>query len=143
MACAFLNFLVLIPTKVSGLFFVEILDRYQVSRNLAGYPAFTITLVRCSGGPFAGYFAERFGINEVMLLGSLLAGVGISTCFFAEDIAAVTVFLGLIHGYFRGTLGSYAWLYHTIGLVSLACATLSALIPVLARMRDEKKSKRN
>ncbi|GBO14864.1 hypothetical protein AVEN_10695-1 [Araneus ventricosus] len=98
MACAFLNFLVLIPTKVSGLFFVEILDRYQVSRNLAGYPAFTITLVRCSGGPFAGYFAERFGINEVMILGSLLAAVGISACFFAEDIAAVTVFLGLIHG---------------------------------------------
>ncbi|GBO24598.1 hypothetical protein AVEN_260742-1 [Araneus ventricosus] len=97
MACAFLNFLVLLPTKVSGLFFVEILDRYQVSRNLAGYPAFTITLMRCSGGPFAGYFAERFGINEVMILGSLLAAVGISACFFAEDIAAVTVFLGLIH----------------------------------------------
>ncbi|GBN99142.1 hypothetical protein AVEN_61264-1 [Araneus ventricosus] len=76
----------------------KILDRYQVSRNLAVYPAFTITLMRCSGGPFAGYFAERFGINEVMILGSLLAAVGISACFFAEDIAAVTVFLGFIHG---------------------------------------------
>ncbi|GBO11073.1 hypothetical protein AVEN_61335-1 [Araneus ventricosus] len=50
---------------------------------------------------------------------------------------------GPLIGYFRGTLGSYAWLYHTIGLVSLACAALSALIPVLARMRDEKKNKRS
>ncbi|CAL1272421.1 unnamed protein product [Larinioides sclopetarius] len=141
--CAFLNFLVLIPVKVSGLFFVEILERYQVSRNLAGYPAFTISLMRCSGGPFAGYFAERFGINEVMTLGSLLSAVGISVCFFAEDIAAVIVFLGLIHGYFRGTLGSYAWLYHTLGMVSVACAAVSALIPLLARMRDEKKNKRS
>ncbi|CAL1272418.1 unnamed protein product [Larinioides sclopetarius] len=97
-ACASLNFLILIPIKVSGLFFVEILHRYHVGRNLAGYPSFITTLMRCSGGPFAGYIAERFGINEVMTLGSLLAAVGISACFLAEDIEAVIVFLGLIHG---------------------------------------------
>ncbi|CAL1272420.1 unnamed protein product [Larinioides sclopetarius] len=50
---------------------------------------------------------------------------------------------GPLIGYFRGTLGSYAWLYHTLGMVSVACAAVSALIPLLARMRDEKKNKRS
>ncbi|KAF8795320.1 hypothetical protein HNY73_003184 [Argiope bruennichi] len=47
-ASACMNLLILIPMKVSGLIFVEILDRYHVGRNLAGYPTFTITLMRCT-----------------------------------------------------------------------------------------------
>ncbi|XP_055931640.1 uncharacterized protein LOC129962004 [Argiope bruennichi] len=137
-----MNLLILIPMKVSGLIFVEILDRYHVGRNLAGYPTFTITLMRCTTGPFVGYFSERFGMNQVMILGSILSAAGISACFFAEDIAVVIVFLGVIHGYFRDTVGSYSWLYHTIAVVSVICGALSALIPVLARIRDGKREKK-
>ncbi|XP_055924192.1 uncharacterized protein LOC129955361 [Argiope bruennichi] len=98
LACGCMNLLIMIPLKVSGLIFVEILDRYHVGRNLAGYPTFTITLMRCTTGPLVGYFAERFGMNGVMILGSILSAAGISACFFAEDIAVVIVLLGVIHG---------------------------------------------
>ncbi|CAL1272417.1 unnamed protein product [Larinioides sclopetarius] len=98
-ACACMNLLISIPAKVGGLLFVEILDRYQISRNLAGYPAYTITLMRCSGAPFAGYFVERFGVNEMMIIGSLLSAAGISVCFFVEDISGLIIFIGLIHGF--------------------------------------------
>ncbi|KAF8795323.1 hypothetical protein HNY73_003186 [Argiope bruennichi] len=49
-------------------------------------------------GPLVGYFAERFGMNGVMILGSILSAAGISACFFAEDIAVVIVLLGVLHG---------------------------------------------
>ncbi|XP_055924194.1 uncharacterized protein LOC129955378 isoform X2 [Argiope bruennichi] len=98
LACGCMNLLILIPMKVGGLIFVEILDRYHVGRNLAGYPTFTITLMRSTTGPLVGYFAERFGMNGVMILGSILSAAGISACFFAEDIAVVIVLLGVLHG---------------------------------------------
>ncbi|KAF8795329.1 Guanylyl cyclase 1 like protein [Argiope bruennichi] len=49
---------------------------------------------------------------------------------------------GPMIGYFRDTVGSYSWLYHTIAVVSVICGALSALIPVLARIRDGKREKK-
>ncbi|GIY23719.1 uncharacterized protein CDAR_32081 [Caerostris darwini] len=97
-ACGCVNFLTMVPTKLSGLFFVEILARYNTTRDLAAYPLFISILVRCSGGPLTGYFGERFGITAVVITGCVLTSVGVGACFFVEDIASVIVCLGIIHG---------------------------------------------
>ncbi|KAF8770048.1 Monocarboxylate transporter 2 like protein [Argiope bruennichi] len=98
MACTFISFLCMMPVKLSGLLFVEILERYNTDRAMASYPLFLCMVVRCSGGPITGYCGERFGLNAVILTGCVLSALGVGACFLAEDIITVIIFLGLVYG---------------------------------------------
>ncbi|CAL1297523.1 unnamed protein product [Larinioides sclopetarius] len=98
MACTFMSFLIMMPAKLSGLLFVEILGRYQTDRAMASYPLLLCMLVRCSGGPLTGYCGEMFGLHAVIVVGSIFSALGVAVCFLAEDITTMIVFLGLVYG---------------------------------------------
>ncbi|KAF8770050.1 Monocarboxylate transporter 9 like protein [Argiope bruennichi] len=45
-------------------------------------------------------------------------------------------------GYFRGTRGSYDWVYYIQAITSVVCAILAMTTPYFAKRRDRKKAKR-
>ncbi|CAL1297524.1 unnamed protein product [Larinioides sclopetarius] len=99
LACTLISFLIVMPIKLSGLLFVEILGRFDTDRATASYPLFLCMLINCSGGPLSGYCGERFGLHSVILAGCIFSSVGVGVCFLAENITAVIIFLGLVYGF--------------------------------------------
>nr|XP_015918303.1 uncharacterized protein LOC107447797 isoform X2 [Parasteatoda tepidariorum] len=99
LACTVIGFFIVLPMRLSGLFYVIIIDRYRTDRELATLPIVIFGILRTLTGPFTGYLGQVFGFQAVTMIGCLLSALGIGFCYFAEDIIAVASSLGLIYGF--------------------------------------------
>ncbi|XP_015931108.2 monocarboxylate transporter 12-like [Parasteatoda tepidariorum] len=86
------------PMRLGGQLFVSILDHFETNRKEASFPFAIAYLMRSVSGPFAGFVGEKFGLRAVTIAGSLFCAIGVGGCFFAQNIIAVDIFLGLIYG---------------------------------------------
>ncbi|XP_021002198.2 monocarboxylate transporter 12 [Parasteatoda tepidariorum] len=98
-ACSIVVFFVGVPMRLSGLFFVILLDGYDTDRQKASMPIVIFGVLRTLTGPFTAFLGETFGIKVVILAGSIFTAVGIGSCFFAEDINTATICIGFIYGF--------------------------------------------
>ncbi|XP_035231779.1 monocarboxylate transporter 5-like isoform X2 [Stegodyphus dumicola] len=85
--------------RVTGLFYVVMIETYGVSRSEANLPFTVRNILRDIGGPLAGIIGQRHGPFMVTLLGSFLAALGITLCTFAPNITWICILWGGLHGF--------------------------------------------
>ncbi|XP_054716635.1 monocarboxylate transporter 12-like [Uloborus diversus] len=96
-AC-FINMILSGVGRAIGILYVVIIADYGVSRKTATLPFIIRNIVRCLSGPFVGVMGQRYGAQVVTFSGGVIASIGAALCFFAPNIACLTVFWGGIHG---------------------------------------------
>nr|XP_054924154.1 monocarboxylate transporter 4-like isoform X2 [Dermacentor andersoni] len=104
--------------RMAGIFFYGIVETFGATRNEASWPVSLAGTFTVLGGPIAGYLCQRFSCRAVLLVCSPLAGVGVCLCYLARDLLFITIFLGIIHGYFRDTYGDYNGLLHLMAALN-------------------------
>ena len=88
-----------------SVFFVAILKEFGWSRSLAAGAFSLFTIVHGTTGPFVGGMVDRFGVRRVILVGSLLLGVGLALCSLTRTWWHYYLFFGLITAAGVGTTG--------------------------------------
>ena len=58
------------------LYFLPVLNELNLSRAATSLPFSLAKLESALGGPLAGYLIDRFDLRVVMMLGTLMAGLG-------------------------------------------------------------------
>jgi MFS family permease len=77
------------------LYFLPVLDELHLSRAATSLPFSLAKLESALGGPLAGYLIDRFDLRIVMVLGTILAGLGFILLSFAHSyLLFVLVFVG-------------------------------------------------
>nr|XP_042912912.1 uncharacterized protein LOC122272939 [Parasteatoda tepidariorum] len=99
-ACSVVVFFMSMPMRLSGLFFVILLDGYNTDRKKASVPIVIFGVLRTLTGPFIAVLGEKFGFRAVTLTGCIFGAIGMGSCYFAEDINTATVCIGLVYGMF-------------------------------------------
>ncbi|XP_055933609.1 monocarboxylate transporter 5-like [Argiope bruennichi] len=98
-ADGFINALLSGLTRATGLLYVALINTYGASRFQANLPFSIRVVVRNLAGPVVGALGQRFGIRNVVLIGGVLASVGILLCTFATSITWITFLWGGVHGF--------------------------------------------
>ncbi|CAL1275598.1 unnamed protein product [Larinioides sclopetarius] len=98
-ADCFINALLSGLTRTTGLLYVALINTYGVSRFQANLPFSIRVVVRNLAGPIVGALGQRFGIRNVVLMGGVLASIGILLCTFAPSVTWITFFWGGVHGF--------------------------------------------
>ncbi|XP_015903744.1 uncharacterized protein [Parasteatoda tepidariorum] len=93
-----ISVLVMCPYRLSGLVYVVLIETYETDRKLAAMPIVIFILMTSILGPPAGLLGQKLGSEKITLLGVLLAALGFSGVYFAENITVVIIFLGFIYG---------------------------------------------
>ncbi|KAF8783064.1 Monocarboxylate transporter 9 like protein [Argiope bruennichi] len=96
-ADGFINALLSGLTRATGLLYVALINTYGASRFQANLPFSIRVVVRNLAGPVVGALGQRFGIRNVVLIGGVLASVGILLCTFATSITWITFLWGGVH----------------------------------------------
>ncbi|CAN7987310.1 unnamed protein product, partial [Ixodes hexagonus] len=97
-SCSCMLFMATCSVRVTGVLFYGIVGTFGVTREEASWP---VTLNGCMlnlAGPLMGYLCRRFSCRNVLVTCSLLCGLGISLCFFAQGVLFINIFFGLLHG---------------------------------------------
>ncbi|CAN8017050.1 unnamed protein product [Ixodes persulcatus] len=97
-SCSCMLFVATCSVRVAGVLFYGIVDTFGVTREEASWP---VTLNGCMlnlAGPLMGYLCRRFSCRNVLLICSLLCGLGISLCYFAQGVLFINLCFGLLHG---------------------------------------------
>ncbi|GBM91803.1 Monocarboxylate transporter 9 [Araneus ventricosus] len=98
-ADCFINALLSGLTRTTGLLYVALINTYGASRFQANLPFSIRVVVRNLAGPIVGALGQRFGIRNVVLMGGVLASIGILLCTFAPSVTWITFFWGGVHGF--------------------------------------------
>ena len=79
------------------LYFLPVLNELHLSRAAVSLPFSLAKLEAALGGPLAGYLIDRFDLRLVMVVGTLLAGLGFVLLSFTQSyLSFVLVFVGLV-----------------------------------------------
>ena len=79
------------------LYFLPVLKEMQLSRAATSLPFSFAKLESALAGPVVGYLIDRFDIRVMLLIGTLLAGLGFVVLAFTQSyLLFVLVFLGLV-----------------------------------------------
>lgn len=79
------------------LYFLPVLHELNLSRAATSLPFSLAKLEAALGGPLAGYLIDRFDLRVVMVVGTVLAGVGFMLLSFTHSyVLFVLVFVGLV-----------------------------------------------
>ncbi|XP_049273393.1 monocarboxylate transporter 6-like [Rhipicephalus sanguineus] len=117
-ACCCVLFLALATPRVAGIFFYGIVETFMVSREEASWPVSLAGTLMVLAGPVAGNLCERYSCRVVLLTCSSLAGIGAGLCYLAGDLIFITIFFGIVQGYFRDSRGDYGGLLHLMAAVN-------------------------
>ncbi|XP_015919577.2 monocarboxylate transporter 7-like isoform X1 [Parasteatoda tepidariorum] len=98
LGCFAINFFIAGAARLSSIFFVESITRYNVNRKQASFPFVLTYMLRHLSGPVVGYLEQIFGMRKIIVMGCAVATVSIGSCFFAEDILTVTIWWGIVLG---------------------------------------------
>ncbi|GIY54349.1 monocarboxylate transporter 9 [Caerostris extrusa] len=77
---------------------VNFMDVFNVSLEEASWPIDLWIAVVSLTGPLAGFLGQQFGVRLVVMLGSLIGAIGMSSCFFATSLSAVNNLFGIVFG---------------------------------------------
>ncbi|CAL1267402.1 unnamed protein product [Larinioides sclopetarius] len=117
--CAFIHFALFGLFRSGGVMYVAILQNYDVSREEASWPFALCAAVFQLVGPAVSIITHYISQRKACLLGCAIATIGIAACYFAESVMWIIVFYGVIHGLFRDVIGSYNWMFHFLGIISI------------------------
>uniref|UniRef100_A0A4D5RV44 Monocarboxylate transporter n=1 Tax=Ixodes scapularis TaxID=6945 RepID=A0A4D5RV44_IXOSC len=78
---------------------------------------------RFLSGLLAGFLGDAFTTRPLIIFGSIVSALGVALCVFVKSIWVLHLTLGLIHGYFRDTLGAYNLLFVACGCVTILASS--------------------
>lgn len=91
-------FMFVIVQRVFSVIYVGILNTFGVTRQEASWPMNIMDLFTSITTPIFGYLCARFSCRAVLLCCGLLGPLGVILCFFAPNVAFITVFYGAVNG---------------------------------------------
>lgn len=91
-------FMFVIVQRVFSVIYVGILSTFGVTRQEASWPMNIMDLFTSITTPIFGYLCARFSCRAVLLCCGLLGPLGVILCFFAPNVAFITVFYGAMNG---------------------------------------------
>lgn len=91
-------FMFIIVQRVFSFVYVGILNTFGVTRQEASWPMNIMDLFSSITTPIFGYLCARFSCRTVLLCCGLLGPLGVILCFFAPNVAFITVFYGAVNG---------------------------------------------
>lgn len=98
MAGFIINMLLSGISRAAGIFFVALINDFGASRREANIPFTIRNVVRNMAGPVVGMIGQRYGVQEVTIIGGICATLGISLCCLAPSVLWITVLWGGLHG---------------------------------------------
>ncbi|GFY51565.1 uncharacterized protein TNIN_146881 [Trichonephila inaurata madagascariensis] len=96
-ACG-INFIMAGLGRMSGILYVAFIDLYGVDRKGASLPFSVRSSTRNLLGPAVGILGQKYGIQVVIISGSIMSIVSSALCFFAKDIGWITILWGGLSG---------------------------------------------
>ncbi|GBM97728.1 hypothetical protein AVEN_11835-1 [Araneus ventricosus] len=82
----------------SGVLFVAFISTFGVSREEASWPMVVCICVLNLAGPFCGILGQKIGARPVVIIGAVIAAIGISTCYLTTSLGVITVLFGGVFG---------------------------------------------
>lgn len=104
LGCFCINFTLLGIQRSSGVLYVALLAQYGSSREEAAWPSGVYSIIVSLVGPLAGLLAHYWSIRTIVFLGTVLTSLGIILCYFAYNLAYVTIFYGAVPGIGTGLI---------------------------------------
>ncbi|XP_064649285.1 monocarboxylate transporter 13-like [Lineus longissimus] len=92
------NFIVVGLSNSSGLYYTEWMDHFQSSSGVTAWIGSMNIGLLCLAGPFASFLVGHFGDRKVVIVGGLLAAVGLISSSFVENVYVLMVTYGIITG---------------------------------------------
>ncbi|GFT92439.1 uncharacterized protein NPIL_525821 [Nephila pilipes] len=96
-ACG-INFIMAGLGRMSGILYVAFIDIYGVDRKGASLPFSVRSSTRNLLGPVVGILGQKYGVQVVIVCGSIMATISSALCFFAKDIGWITILWGGLSG---------------------------------------------
>lgn len=131
--------------RSGGVVFVALVTSYGATREQATWTISVSFSIACILGPLFGLLTKFLALRTLSLVGSSILALSTIACFFAEDMTAVFVLLGVLNGigtgmmmvtndvvigqYFRRYRGSGFGIYYTGG--TLAAFAFPPLMQIL------------
>ncbi|XP_055937654.1 monocarboxylate transporter 9-like [Argiope bruennichi] len=97
-ACCFSSLILAGIFRTSGVLFVAFISTFGVSREEASWPMVVCISVLNLAGPFCGILGQKIGARPVVIIGAVIATVGISTCYFTTSLGIITILFGGVFG---------------------------------------------
>ncbi|XP_004374457.1 monocarboxylate transporter 6 [Trichechus manatus latirostris] len=82
----------------AGIFFTELQHDFQASNSETSWFPSILTAVLHAGGPLCSILVGRFGCRSTVMLGGVLAGLGMVTSSFSRTLSQLYITAGLITG---------------------------------------------
>ncbi|CAL1271142.1 unnamed protein product [Larinioides sclopetarius] len=97
-ACCFSSLILAGIFRTSGVLFVAFISTFGVSREEASWPMVVCISVLNLAGPFCGILGQKIGARPVVIIGAVIATIGISTCYLTTSLGIITVLFGGVFG---------------------------------------------
>lgn len=97
-SCSLINFFVFSIFRSAGVLYLALITTFNCSREEASWPvtlASGISAIVCLP---AGFLSHYFAIRSIVVAGILVSSLGIGVCIFANSIAFIILFLGIVQG---------------------------------------------
>ncbi|XP_022700082.1 monocarboxylate transporter 12-like [Varroa jacobsoni] len=102
--CLFVAFLCSAGFRSAGFLYMGIMDTYIVSHKDASWPLSVIGAITNLAGVIAGPLCQRYPTRPVMCCGAVAASAGMILSFWAQNIAQLTLSLGILYGFGCGVV---------------------------------------
>ncbi|CAN7998560.1 unnamed protein product, partial [Ixodes hexagonus] len=97
-ACCWINVFTFAIVRAAAVIYVAVLQTFDASREDASWAVSLTVVFYYIAAPVAGVMGGHFEIWKLILAGCLTSSLAVSACYFANGIAYLTVFLGVLHG---------------------------------------------
>ena len=121
-----------------SLYFLPVLNELHLSRAATSLPFSLAKLEAALAGPIVGYLIDRFDLRVMMVLGTMLAGLGFVLLAYTHSyLTFLLVFIGLLGmgfqmGFNQGSLTAVNYWFHAKR--SLAMSILQTGQAIVARL---------
>ncbi|GFR29589.1 monocarboxylate transporter 13 [Trichonephila clavata] len=97
-ACCFSSLVLAGIFRTSGVLFVAFIGTFGVSREAASWPMVVCISVLNLTGPFSGILGQKIGARPVVIIGAIIATIGISSCYLTTSLSVITLLFGGVFG---------------------------------------------
>lgn len=97
-ACSVINFFLFAVFRSAGVIYVALKHKLGCSNEEAAWPmtlASGVAAITCLVSGFLAHYLQK---HTIVFVGVLVVSFAIAICYFANGIAFVIVFLGVVHG---------------------------------------------
>ncbi|GFT61233.1 monocarboxylate transporter 13 [Nephila pilipes] len=97
-ACCFSSLVLAGIFRTSGVLFVAFIGTFGVTREEASWPMVVCISVLNLTGPFSGILGQKIGVRPVVIIGAIIATIGISSCYLTTSLGVITILFGGVFG---------------------------------------------